>query len=220
VAQSLSYPTPDAPSPTPPTTSITISSGMGAVACTAAVAPGWACSISGNTVTLTPTTSNTVTLGNVTVGSNTVLSIGGTSPVMNVNSFSLGSNASMTLATSSTNFTMNIAGNSLGSTKPLDLSGGGDVNTGGAAAYKPAQFQIVYAGTAELDMVGNNNIAATIYAPNASVKTTGHGNLYGSILSNTFTDTGGASIHYDSSLSSKLTTLGNHVLTSFSWKKY
>jgi hypothetical protein len=112
--------------------------------------------------------------------------------------------------------TMNIAGQSLGSTKPLDLTGGGTVN----ASYDPSRLQITYAGTGELDLVGNNTIAATIYAPNATTKTTGHGNLYGSVLSYTFTDLGGATIHYDTSLQTKYQTLGNYMLTSFSWKKY
>jgi hypothetical protein len=52
------------------------------------------------------------------------------------------------------------------------------------------------------------------------VKTVGHGSLYGSILASTFTDTGGAKINYDSSLSTKFSVLGNYMLTSFSWKKY
>ncbi|HYT75401.1 MAG TPA: hypothetical protein VEL79_11675 [Vicinamibacterales bacterium] len=158
-----------------------------------------------------------LTLGNLSVGSNTNLVIAGgsSSETLNVNSFAIGSNATMSLATS-TNVTMNIAGQSLGSTKPLDLSGGGTVNP----SYDASRFQIIYAGTAEMDLVGNNTIAATIYAPNATTKTTGHGNLYGSVLSSTFTDTGGAQIHYDTSLSTKFKTIGNHVLTSFSWKKY
>jgi len=44
--------------------------------------------------------------------------------------------------------------------------------------------------------------------------------FYGSILSNKFKDNGGARIHYDRSLANKLTTLGSHVMSSFSWQKY
>ena len=220
IPQALSYPTPTAPTGVP-TTNTTISSSLTSVTCTALVAAsGWSCLVNGatNTVTLTPAvTTNVLTLGNLSVGSNTNLVIAGgsSSETLNVNSFAIGSNATMSLATS-TNVTMNIAGQSLGSTKPLDLSGGGTVNP----SYDASRFQIIYAGTAEMDLVGNNTIAATIYAPNATTKTTGHGNLYGSVLSSTFTDTGGAQIHYDTSLSTKFKTIGNHVLTSFSWKKY
>ena len=48
----------------------------------------------------------------------------------------------------------------------------------------------------------------------------GTADIYGSILSKTFIDTGGATVHYDTSLSTKFFTLGNYVMTSFSWKKY
>jgi Tfp pilus assembly protein PilX len=229
VAQALTYPTPEDPSPMPPSnTSVTISSGATGIAtCNAAVvASGWTCATGSpsSVVVLTPPAGNAaapLVLGNVTVGSNTTLQIAGgnTGETINVNSFSLGSNAQMTLATG-TNVTMAIAGNSLGSTPPLDLSGGGSVNTTGSGAFDPYRLQITYAGTAQINLVGTNAIAATIYAPNAALRTVGHGDFYGSVLSNTFTDTGGASIHYDTSLSTKFTTLGNHVLTSFSWKKY
>ena len=217
--QALAYPTPTVPTGVP-TTSTTISSSLTTAACTALVsASGWSCLVNSitNTVTLTPIVStNVLTLGNLTVGANTNLVIGGGSTqTVNVNSFNIGSNATMSMATA-TSVTMNIAGQSLGSTKPLDLSGGGTVNP----SYDPSRLQIIYAGTAEMDLVGNNTIAATIYAPNAQTKTTGHGSLYGSVLSSTFTDTGGAHIDYDTNLMTKYQTLGNFMLTSFSWKKY
>jgi hypothetical protein len=220
IPQALAYKDPTVP--TVPTSNITLSSSsMTTATCTAAIiaagTSGWACVVTAatNTVTLTPSTSAPLILGNVTVGSNTNLVIAGATPTLNVNSFAIGNNATMTLNTG-TSATMNIAGQSLGSTKPLDLSGGGTINP----SFDPSRLQITYAGTGELDLVGNNTVAATIYAPNAFAKTTGHGNLYGSILSSTMTDTGGANIHYDTSLSTKFKTLGNHVLTSFSWKKY
>jgi hypothetical protein len=220
--QAIAFPTPTAPTGVP-TTNVTLSSGMTGIACTAAVtASGWSCAVNSaaKTVTLTPVTSNTLTLGNVTVGSNTTLVIaGGSSEIVNVNSFLLGSNAAMSMTSSpaKTTVTMNIAGQSLSvGTLPLDLSGGGTVND----TYDPTRLQILYAGTDQLKLVGNNTLAATIYAPNAAAKTTGHGNLYGSVLSSTFTDTGGAQLHYDTSLQKRYQTLGNYVMSSFSWRKY
>ena len=62
--------------------------------------------------------------------------------------------------------------------------------------------------------------AATIYAPNANVSMHGNADFYGSILSGQFTDTGGASVHYDRSLATKFVVMGNHVMSSFSWQKY
>jgi hypothetical protein len=243
LSQSVSYPTPTIPAA--PTTNVTLSSNL--ASCTAAlIGTGWSCSVSGSKLTLYPssTGTNTLALGNVSVASNTDVVIVGrnssagppsvsgiTDTTLLVNSFNIGNNATFSLADGSqsatmpkANVVMEIAGQSLGSTKPLDLSGGGSVNTGsgitGTSGYDPSRFQILYAGTAEIDMVGNNNIAASVYAPNASVKTVGHGNLYGSILASTFTDTGGARINYDTSMSTEFSVLGNFMLTSFSWRKY
>jgi hypothetical protein len=220
IGQALSYPTPDPPTTTPGTSALTLSATMGSIACAAAVSSsGWACSFatsascSSGCLTLTPVTSTTLTLPNVTIGSNTNLIIAGATPTLNVNSFSIGNNATVSLATG-TSVTMNLAG--AGTTTPLDLSGGGTVNP----SYDPSRFQIIYAGTGNVTLVGNNTISATIYAPNANVTTNGHGDFYGSVLSKRASINGGASIHYDTSLATKFKTLGNHVLTSFSWKKY
>lgn len=240
LSQAASYPAPTIP--TAPTTNVTLSANQ--AACTAALnvptITGWSCLVSGSRLTLYPSSSSntTLTLGNVSVQANTDVVIAGptgssgttTNATIVVNSFNIGNNATFSLADGTlpslpkANVVMEISGQSLGSTKPLDLSGGGSVNTNsgisGTTGYDPSRFQIEYAGTAEIDMVGNNSIAASVYAPLAFVKTVGHGSLYGSILANTFTDTGGATINYDSSMSTKFSTLGNFMLTSFSWKKY
>jgi Tfp pilus assembly protein PilX len=227
LSQGVVYDTPTIPSS--PKTSITIQSSDGTAGCqaklVAALSTGWTCTVSSipvaNTLTLTPTSTaiTSLTLGNLTVGSNTNLMIaGGAIETLNVNSFGLGSNATMTFATG-TSVVMNIAGqNPLGSTNayPLDLSGGGTVNT----TYDPSRLQIIYPGPGQINVVGNNTVAATIYAPNALAYTTGAGNVYGAILAGKFTDTGGAQIHFDSALTKKFSTLGDFMLTSFSWKKY
>jgi Tfp pilus assembly protein PilX len=227
LSQGVVYDTPLIP-PGIPTTNITIQASDGTPGCQAKLAAAsittWSCVVSlSNTLTLTPTstTVNTLTLGNVTIGSNTNLvinhlSAGSAIETLDVNSFSIGSNSTMTM-TPGTNVVMNIAGQSLsGGTLPLDLTGGGTVNL----TYDPSRLQIIYAGSGEIDLVGNNTVAATVYAPNAFTKTTGHGDWYGSILGSTFKDTGGAHIHFDTSLTKKFTTLGDYMLTSFSWKKY
>jgi len=71
-----------------------------------------------------------------------------------------------------------------------------------------------------MKFTGGTSTATTVYAPNADVTMSGNGNFYGSVLSRKFTDTGGASVHYDRSLATKFQTLGNHVMSSFSWQKY
>ena len=67
---------------------------------------------------------------------------------------------------------------------------------------------------------GSTDTAATIYAPKALVDMNGNADFYGSILSERFKDNGGASVHYDRSLAKKFFTVGNHVMSSFSWQKY
>jgi Tfp pilus assembly protein PilX len=232
LSQSVNYPTPTIPGSIP-TTNITIQASDGSAVCqsklVAALASGWTCTVSNipvaNTLTLTPTSTSisSMALGNVSVGSNTNLviaapvgAVGTTIETLNVNSFAIGSNATMSMATG-TNVVMNIAGQHLtGTTLPLDLSGGGNVNT----TYDPSRLQIIYPGTGQLKLVGNNSIAATVYAPNALVTTVGTGNMYGAVLGGTFQDLGGAQIHFDSALTKKFSTLGDYMLTSFSWKKY
>ena len=98
------------------------------------------------------------------------------------------------------------------------VSGGAFANN----SYDPYKFQILYAGTDEVKVVGGSGASAIVYVPNAAVVKHGSGGFYGSILGKTFTDQAGqaSSVHYDRSLASKLYILGNYMLTSFSWKKY
>ena len=44
--------------------------------------------------------------------------------------------------------------------------------------------------------------------------------LYGSLMGATMTDTGGMHIHYDRHLAKEFFTIGNYMLSSFTWKKY
>ena len=221
LSQSMNYQPPLIPSgiPSGASSNVTLQSSDGTALCQSKlVGTGWACAIAGNAMTLTPATPGTpLTLGNVTIGSNTALTIaGGGTQTLNVNSFALGSNATMTMSTG-TNVVMNVAGQDLtGSQLPLNFSGGGTVNL----TYDPRRLEVVYAGTGQIDVVGNNDVAATIYAPAAFIMTVGHGNVYGSILGSSFQDLGGAHIHFDSNLTKSFSTLGNYMLTSFSWKKY
>lgn len=98
----------------------------------------------------------------------------------------------------------------------LTESGGALVNSG----FDSSMLQIQYAGTGTVKVSGGVSTAAMIYAPNAGVQLTGGSDFYGSILSKTLDDSGGTDIHYDKSLSSKFSTAGNYMLSSFTWKKY
>lgn len=232
--QAKVFPDPLPPSPLPSSATSTQSLGASAVTCTVILAanslvnpPG--CSYSGSTLTLTSNGSTPILLGNASVNSNTTLNVvygtscvsctptaGTGTALLNVNSFKVGSNATFTVG-SNTSVTMNIAGTSLPSgVEPLDFHAGGFANT----SYDPSKLQILYAGTGTIEMIGGPNAVATIYAPNAAVIMQGNADFYGSVLSNSYNAQGNASVHYDTALSSKFVTLGNFVMTSFSWKKY
>ena len=220
--QAKTYPTPSTPSPVPPTTALSYN---GSTNCT--VLSATLLAIPGNTgITVTGssgaciinTNGTTLLLGNVSTTGGTLTIAGGTSTAanVNVNTFTMSGNSSLAIA-SGTSLTMNVAGTGVASGgNVLDFTGGSFSNS----SFDPSKFQIIYAGTNEIKAVGGSNAAATVYAPNAFVEMHGNSDFYGSILSNTFTDTGGATVHYDTSLSSKFMTLGNFVMTSFNWKKY
>jgi Tfp pilus assembly protein PilX len=220
--QSVAYPTPANPSPWPPLTAATIGSSTAGLTCALAagisVSLPSTCTAAGGVVTITAN-GMPLSIGNLTMNNGTLNIVGGTNPTvtMNINSITLGGNANLTMATGTT-VIMNVAGRTaIGSlATPVDLTGGADINP----SFDPTRLQILYAGTGELKLTGNNTLAATIYAPNAAVSTHGNGQIYGSILSSTFIDAGNTNFHYDRNLQKKYKTLGNFVMTSFSWKKY
>lgn len=216
--QAKVYPTPIAPSPMPGTTSLSITSSTTCVSLSLYILPPATCSLSGSNLTLTAN-GQPITLPNVAMSGGMTLTLsGGTSPTvnLNLNTFSMAGNSSLVLATG-TAVVMNVAGQGVGtSDTAVDFTGGTLTN----GSYDPSKFQILYAGTGQIKVGGTSDTAALIYAPNAFVDMSGNAGFYGSVLSKTFKDNGGARMHYDRSLANKLTTLGNHVMSSFSWQKY
>jgi hypothetical protein len=219
--QAKTYPTPDPPSPTPPTTSLTITSSS---TCLSLPLPiGAMCSGSAGNFTIT-TNGQTVTWGNVSMGSGTSLAFtagpGQSVAKVNVNSFAMQSSTTLTVA-DGTYLTMNAAGASLGTNTPvIDMTAGSLVNGTGVNAYDASKFQVLYAGTATIKVGGSTATAATIYAPNARVEMGGTADFYGSVLSATYYTNGGTGVYYDRTLAQKYSTLGQHVMSSFSWQKY
>ncbi|MCX5715359.1 MAG: hypothetical protein NTV07_00505, partial [Candidatus Omnitrophica bacterium] len=63
---------------------------------------------------------------------------------------------------------------------------------------------------------GNGNLCGAIYAPDAAITVSGNGDVYGSLVGNSFTDTGNGTIHYDEAL--KNTGLGSQYKVT-SWKE-
>lgn len=220
--QAKTYPTPTAPSPTPPTTSLAINS---SATCSTfgLTLPAMCSGTAASGFTLTMNGVSPTNWGNVSMGGGTNVTIlGGTNAnvTLNVNSWTLAGNSNVTLGPG-TNVTLNVAG--AGITSPstvIDFTGGSLTNGTGTSAFDPSKFQIIYAGTGDIKVGGTADTAATIYAPNAFVDMHGSAGFYGSVLSNTFKDNGGASVHYDRALQTKYFTLGQHVMSSFSWQKY
>lgn len=217
--QAKVYPTPVIPpSGAVPADDWTIGSGMTEIDCQAKLAPMfWNCTVVGNTVTIEPMVAGTaLPLGNVTLGSNMDLVIGGTGTVkLNFNSFIVAGNTTLSMTNSLTELNLTGTGTDMSSNPVMDFQGNFSTT-----AWDPSKFQILYAGTSLIKLRGNNDLAATIYAPNATVDLASSYDVWGSILAKTYSNTGGAMVHYDTSLSAKYKTLGNRVMSSFSWKKY
>ena len=216
--QAKTYPDPAPPTPTPPTTPLSIPS----ASCTGlGITIPDSCLASGSTITITKNNPLTaISWGNVAVSgtTNIVITAGalfGTGAIkLNVNSISLTGNSTISLG-ANTSLTMNVAGTGV-SPDVVDFEGGSFAN----GSFDPSKFQILYAGTQRLKLTGGTSAAATVYAPNAAVQMTGGTDFYGSVLSRTFSANSHVAMHYDRSLATKFFTLGNNVMSSFSWQKY
>ena len=109
----------------------------------------------------------------------------------------------------------NVTGNNV-SGSVVDLTGNSVQNP----SLNPMNFQILYAGTGSISLKGNSQASGLLYAPNASFSFAGQSNWYGAVIGHNLTDMGGAAIHYDRRLQRQAYTVGNYMLSSFTWKKY
>jgi hypothetical protein len=141
--------------------------------------------------------------------------------VFNVNSISFTGNATVQIdpipGSSPARYApilFNFAGT--GVSTPIDFTGGTITNT----SLNPAMFQIQYAGSGNVVLAGGAGAAGVLYAPNASVKFTGGGDWYGSVISQYVTDFGGAAIHYDRHLQTEFFMASPWVLSTFNWKSF
>jgi len=218
--QAKTWASPLPPSPLPGTAAVTINAGSSCTSLILAglIPSGATCTGLTNVMTIRLNGAPLV-WGNVAMsgGANLTIEGGSSSTVnFNVNSFTMAGNASLNLGTN-TSLTLNVAGQGFTGTQTvLDFTGGSFTNN----TYDSSKFQIIYAGTGTMKAAGGPGAAATIYAPNAYFEMHGNADFYGSVLADKFNDTGGATVHYDSNLKKKFKTLGNYVMTSFSWKKY
>jgi hypothetical protein len=209
LSQPLTYPTPPAINPAPPTSDVTISKNSG---CPGGIA---GCTDNGSGVTIHPASSSTVVqLGNVSVSqAGTTIHLG--AGIYQVNSISLGSNVQVVVDSGPVIF--QVAGNDLNNNQyAISISSGSLSNT----TYNPQNLQFVYGGTGAIQVAGGAGSSAVVYAPNATASFTGGGTIYGAVITAQVTDMGGATIYYDQNLQNSGRTDGNPIMDQFTWKNY
>jgi hypothetical protein len=205
LSQNVTYPTPPDPNPLPPTTSVGFSQNGG---CPAGVS---GCTVSANGATLDPSTvGGTITMGNVTTNGSSVVHLKAGTYIVN----SVLMNGNSKIVVDSGPVVFKVAG--VGQATPITITGQGLVNTN----YRPTDLQFIYGGTGEIKLAGGDSTAALFYAPRATSSISGGADLWGAIVVNKLTGTGGAAIHYDRRLSTSAVTAGNYMLSAFTWKSY
>ena len=205
LSQPITYPTPTVPTGVP-TTSASFTQNGG---CPAGVSY---CTVTPNGATITPPSStSTVTLGNVSTNGNSVLHLN--AGIYNINSIT--TNGSSILQIDSGPVIFNVVGS--GQSTPITINGGALVNQTG---FIPQNVQFIYAGNGTVKVNGGSKTAALFYAPNATGTLTGNGAVYGALVMRYITDMGGANIHYDRHLNQSMVTAGNWALSAFTWKAY
>jgi hypothetical protein len=224
---------------TPPTGAVTIDSTLlsnPATACSAlGLTSGSNCTVDASSKTLTVDGhGGDVTLPSVTVENGyKLVFVGHSNPPASVNINSLAGKgeiqiqANMGATNANEAVVLKVAGkNPDGSdmSYPFDLSQMAwkqNASVNAANKYDASALQIVYGGTGTVYMDGGNNqSAATIYAPNANFILKGTQDLYGSILAKTILNEGDARIHYDRRLNKDFYVAGHPMAGTFSWKRY
>lgn len=80
----------------------------------------------------------------------------------------------------------------------LDLTGGSTVNS----SLKPANLVFMLADGSSAKVSGGSDAAMVVYGPKASITVSGNADIFGAIVGNEVTATGGATIHFDEALKS------------------
>ncbi len=231
---SVSYP-PPVLSAVPPTTLVTIDAALlsnAAVGCaTLGLELGVNCEMDAFTHTVTVNGHGSdVTLPSVDVGATyKLVFVGHSSPPANVNINSLTAtgggqvqvDANMTGGYNES-VVLKVAGKNPDSTDmdmPIELSADAWRQNSPNYSYDASTLQIAYGGTGTISMYGNDQSAATIYAPNANFILQGTTDMFGSILAKTLTNGGNASIHYDRRLLREFYVAGHPMGSTFSWQR-
>jgi hypothetical protein len=225
----LAYPTPAMPGPS----ALATASGSvgGGITCALLGQPAANCTENAGTNTITLNGhGGTLSLPSISLQSHTklVLTAGTPSSRYNVNSIELqgGSTLGIAAASPSEGVILGVVGKDPAGTAiamPVDLTGGSQTAVIGCPTcsnYDASLLQMVYAGTGELKVGGNNDSVMTVYAPNALFTLSGTGAVYGSVLAKRLNDIGNGDIKYDRRLLHDFWVVGNPMVGTFSWQRY
>lgn len=202
--QAVQYPTPDPPSPAPPTGNLVVSS---SATCAMLALTSGTCTGSAGALTLDPA-GTPMTLADVKITAGTVLTLH--AGVYNINSITMTGNSQLVIGSGPV--ILNVAG--LAQTVPVDFLGGSIIN----ASFDPSLFRIVYGGTGTLKLTGGSATSAIVYAPNGYPTISGGADFYGSVLGAYIDVLGGSKLHYDRRLSEEFETIGPQMMSTFTWK--
>jgi hypothetical protein len=203
LAQAVDFKTPSAINPLPPVTAWDSGDCAATAGCT---------DLGGGDVRFAPAAGTTVQLGNVSVGNGDTLYLRGGTYEIN----SIDVKGEVVVEPGTGPVYLKVAGTGFETGIPIEFTAGSISNT----SYAAANFQIIYGGTGEVKLRGNAAFSAVVYAPNAETTFAGGGDFYGAVVTKRIKATGGASIHYDRALENGGYTLGNPVMSSFTWKSF
>ena len=216
--QALAFPPPAAPTPTPPTSNDGISNNGQCSALS-----GCSIIVSGTDYRLDPTCAATTGLcgagstplyGNLSLGGNKNFHI--CTGTYIVNSLSVGP-ATLIVDAGCGPIVINVAGVGIGpNSNVVDFNGGALSNP----SLDPMNLQIQYAGTSNMRLSGGSTTSLVVYAPNSDITLIGGSDIYGSIIGSTVTNAGGTNLYYDRNLQNAVYTVGNYMLSGFTWKKF
>jgi hypothetical protein len=207
--QSIEFPTPDPPSPMPPTSNLTINGNN----CPGGY--GGICVAGGGMTTWTPVNATTpVVMGNVTLSGNATVYLKAGTYIMN--SLTISGNTRLQVDPSSGGPVKIILAGEGSVTNVLDVTGNGIGNT----TWDPTLLRFEYAGTKVMEFDGNGDTAALIYAPNAQGQFWGNADFFGSVIMNNMDFGGNTRITYDRNLQNDALTAGNSMMTTFTWRTF
>jgi hypothetical protein len=171
------------------------------------------CAAAGGQTTWTPQAGTPVSLGNVTLSGNSTVYL--TAGTYYMNSLTIQGNNRIVVDEAGGEVKIVLVGE--GSvTKVLDVTGNGLSND----TWDPTLLTFEYSGDKIIEMDGNGNTASLIYAPNAQGRFWGNADFYGSVIMRTMNFGGNAGIHYDNNLQNSVLTIGNPVMSTFTWRTF